>query len=102
MKFIGIGILGLLLLTGCSVDQPTPPSVPIVDLNRTVVAKTKRTTPSKKYYKKKKSKKKSVSSKKKVVHRNKNKRKVKVPPLPTPEVAIDMDSIIDQATSEIS
>ncbi|SFV61619.1 hypothetical protein MNB_SV-9-1480 [hydrothermal vent metagenome] len=93
MKSMIIGISGLLLLAGCSDNQPTP-SIPVVDVNRTVVVDTNKTVvPKKKSYKRKQ---KVVTTK-----YNSKKKSVKVPPLPTPEVDIDMDSIVDKATNDI-
>jgi len=89
MKSIAISLVGLLILAGCSTTQPKP-AVVVVDINKTVVTDANKTVPPKK-----KSKKVAVSQPKKP------KNNVKVPPLPTPEVEIDMDSIIDQATDEV-
>ena len=99
MKSIIIGVSGPLLLEGCSGNQPTP-SIPVADTdtNKTVIVDANKSiVPKNKSYKKKKKK-----QKKKVVSNNhKPKKNVKVPPLPIPEVDIDMDSIIDQATDDI-
>jgi len=91
MKSIAISLVGLLILAGCGVTQPKP-AVVVVDINKTVVTDANKTVPPKK---KKRKKKVAVSQPKKP------KNNVKVPPLPTPEVEIDMDSIIDQATDEV-
>ena len=89
MKSIAISLVGLLILAGCGATQPKP-AVVVVDINKTVVTDANKTVPPKK-----KSKRVSVNQPKKP------KKNVKVPPLPTPEVEIDMDSIIDQATDEV-
>lgn len=83
MKSIIIGLSALLLLIGCGKDQPKP-NLQVVDVNKSV-DKNVTLAP-------KKIRKKIVKAPKK---------NVKVPPLPTPEVEIDMDSIVEQATSEV-
>ena len=83
MKSIIIGLSALLLFIGCGKDQPKP-NLQVVDVNKSV-DKNVTLAP-------KKIRKKIVKAPKK---------NVKVPPLPTPEVEIDMDSIVEQATSEV-
>jgi ABC-type uncharacterized transport system auxiliary subunit len=89
MKSIIIGLTALLLLAGCGGDIEPIPTIPTVDVNKTVVTDVNKT----------------IVKKKKVVVKKQpkatTKKNVYVPPLPTPEVEIDMDSIIDQATDEV-
>jgi len=85
MKSIIMGLTALLLLAGCGGVEPTP-TMPVADVNKTVVVDVNKTI---------------VKKKRKVVIAKPPKKNVKVPPLPTPEVEIDMDSIVDQATSEV-
>jgi len=74
MKYIILFVSALLLFSGCT-RQPKP-QVIVKEVNATV-----------------------VPEKKVVVQAPKKNRKV--PPLPTPEVEIDIDSMVDQATDEV-
>ena len=89
MKSIIMGLTALLLLAGCGGGLEPSPTIPTVDVNKTVAPDVNKTVIKKK-------KKVHVAKTKKAPKKN-----VKVPPLPTPEVEIDMDSIIDQATNEV-
>ncbi len=102
MKSMIIGVSGLLLLAGCSGNQPTP-VIPVADANKTVIVDANKSiVPKNKSYKRNnKTTKTKTKTTKNVSKNGKPKKNVKVPPLPTPEVDIDMDSIIDQATDEI-
>jgi len=93
MKSIIIGVLGLLLLAGCSSNQPTPAMPVVSDANKTVSVVDANKSSEKKIIKVKKTK--------VVTNTHKPKKNVKVPPLPTPEVDVDMDSIVDQAADDI-
>ena len=72
MKTIFLGISTLLILAGCSTNQPVVQ--PIVKKEE---VKKKRTT------------------------RRVSKKKVEVPPLPVPEEDVDTDSLVEQAAAEI-
>ena len=88
MKSIIMGLTALLLLAGCGGGIEPSPIIPSVDVNKTVAPDVNKT----------------IVKKKKVVRKKQPKaptKNVYIPPLPTPEVEIDMDSIIDQATSEV-
>ncbi|MEA3419575.1 MAG: membrane lipoprotein lipid attachment site-containing protein, partial [Campylobacterota bacterium] len=74
MKIIIFGILALLMLAGCSSNQPV-------------------VQPIEKKAEKKKTIKRTPASK--------PRENGKIPPLPEPEADVDMDSIVEQATKEV-
>jgi PBP1b-binding outer membrane lipoprotein LpoB len=75
MKYIIVLISALLLFSGCT--RRPQPQVVVKEVNATVVPE------------------------KKVVVQAAPRKNRKVPPLPTPEVEIDIDSMVDQATDEV-
>ena len=73
MKYIMIGLIAMMLFGGCTRRPEPQPMVVVPDANLT---------------------------EEKVVVQAPSKNR-KVPPLPQPEVEIDMDSIVDQAATEV-
>jgi PBP1b-binding outer membrane lipoprotein LpoB len=76
MKTIVLGISALLLLAGCSSNQPKPAAQAME--KQTVEKKIVKRAPA-----------------------PRPKSKAEIPPLPEPEVDVDMDNIVEQATNEI-
>ncbi len=83
MRLIIIGLSAIFLLIGCGRTQP---QLKVVDVNKSL--DTNRSVDRN-----------STIKPRRVAKAPKKNRKV--PPLPTPEVEIDMDSLVDQATSEV-
>ena len=83
MRLMIIGLSAIFLLIGCGRTQP---KFRVVEVNQSVDAN--------------RSLDRNATIKPKRVAKAPKKNR-KVPPLPTPEVEIDMDSLVDQATSEV-